>query len=111
MLVFSHEASTRHVTPDGHPERVDRLAAVEHGLTGLGTTRIRSPMADTEDILRCHPARYIERVRAAEPKSGTAQLDPDTWMSPGSFEAASRAVGGRVRRWMPLCLAQRRPPS
>lgn len=94
MLVFSHEASTRHVTPDGHPERVGRIAAVEQGLNGLGTTRAQSPLADTDDILRCHPAHYIEKVRAAEPKSGTAQLDSDTWMSPGSFEAASRAVGG-----------------
>jgi acetoin utilization deacetylase AcuC-like enzyme len=46
------------------------------------------------DILRCHPEHYLTRIEAAEPVSGIAQLDPDTWMSVGSFEAASRAVGG-----------------
>ena len=94
MLVFSHEAAGRHVTPPGHPERVERLAAVERGLAGLAVARRVSPLADEADILRCHGAGYLARVRAAEPVAGFAQLDPDTWMSAGSFEAASRAVGG-----------------
>ncbi len=94
MLVFSHEASGRHVTPPGHPERVERWAAAERGLVGLAVERRVAPLADAADILRCHPAGYLARIKAAEPVSGTAQLDPDTWMSAGSYEAASRAVGG-----------------
>jgi acetoin utilization deacetylase AcuC-like enzyme len=94
MLIYATEASARHITPVGHPERVDRIAAVERGLAGIPATRRESPLAEEADLLRCHPARYLARIRAAEPASGTAQLDPDTWMSPGSYEAASRAVGG-----------------
>jgi acetoin utilization deacetylase AcuC-like enzyme len=94
MLIYATEASARHITPIGHPERVDRVAAVERGLAGIAATRRESPLAEEADILRCHPARYLARIKAAAPASGTAQLDPDTWMSPGSFEAASRAVGG-----------------
>lgn len=94
MLVFSHEAANRHVTPQGHPERVERLAAVERGLAGLAVERRASPLADEVDILRCHGAAYLARIMATEPVSGTVQLDPDTWMSAGTFEAASRAVGG-----------------
>jgi acetoin utilization deacetylase AcuC-like enzyme len=94
MLVFSHEASARHITPPGHPERVERLAAVERGLAGLTFERRAAPLAEEADILRCHPAAYLARIKAAEPAAGIAQLDPDTWMSAGSFEAASRAVGG-----------------
>ncbi|MEI6099319.1 MAG: histone deacetylase family protein [Alphaproteobacteria bacterium] len=94
MLVFSHDAAKRHVTPQGHPERVERLAAVERGLAGLEADRRQSPLADRLDILRCHTPDYLARIESAEPLSDIAPLDPDTWMSVGSFEAACRAVGG-----------------
>lgn len=93
-LLFAHPAANRHRTPQGHPERVDRLQAVERGLADLKLDRRESPQADMADLLRCHPQTYVDRIREAEPAEGTTQLDPDTWMSPGSFEAASRAVGG-----------------
>jgi acetoin utilization deacetylase AcuC-like enzyme len=73
---------------------VDRIAAVERGLAGLAVKRRISPLAAQADILRCHPQAYIDRIRLAEPASGTVQLDADTWMSPGSYQAALRAVGG-----------------
>ena len=92
-LVYGYPASARHITPPGHPERVDRLDAVEKGLALLKVTRRDAPLAAEADLLLCHPARYIARIRAAEPVQGIAQLDPDTWMSPGSFAAASHAVG------------------
>ena len=93
-LIFAHATSAQHITPAGHPERVDRIAAVERGLAGLAVKRRISPLAAQVDILRCHPQAYIDRIRLAEPASGTVQLDADTWMSPGSYQAALRAVGG-----------------
>ncbi len=45
-------------------------------------------------MLRCHPASYLARVKAAVPGDGWAQLDRDTFLSPGSYRAALRAVGG-----------------
>jgi len=93
-LVFAHATSAQHNTPAGHPERVDRIAAVERGLAGLAVKRRISPLAAQADILRCHLQAYIDRIRLAEPASGTVQLDADTWMSPGSYQAALRAVGG-----------------
>jgi acetoin utilization deacetylase AcuC-like enzyme len=93
-LIFAHATSAQHITPAGHPERVDRITAVERGLAGLAVKRRISPLAAQADILRCHPQSYIDRIRLAEPASGTVQLDADTWMSPGSYQAALRAVGG-----------------
>ena len=93
-LIFAHATSAQHNTPAGHPERVDRIAAVERGLAGLAVKRRISPLAAQADILRCHPQTYIDRIRLAEPASGTVQLDADTWMSRGSYQAALRAVGG-----------------
>ena len=93
-LIFAHVASAQHKTPADHPERVDRIAAVERGLAGLAVKRRISPLAAQADILRCHPQSYIDRISLAEPASGTVRLDADTWMSPGSYQAALRAVGG-----------------
>jgi acetoin utilization deacetylase AcuC-like enzyme len=92
--VFLHEAGARHRTPEGHPEQVARMEAVARGLAGLDLDRREAPLGVDEDILRCHPARFIDRIRSAAPQDGIVQLDPDTWMSPGTLEAALRAVGG-----------------
>ena len=94
VLVFTHEAFAGHVTPPGHPERMARLGAVERGLAGLAVERRECPFGEEAEVLRCHPAGYLARVKAAVPQEGWAQLDGDTFLSPGSYEAAMRAVGG-----------------
>jgi len=94
VLVFTHPDCARHVTPPGHPERVERLAAVERGLRGLPVDRRECPLGEAADVLRCHPAGYLARVKASVPEEGWAQLDGDTFLSPGSSDAAMRAVGG-----------------
>ncbi len=93
-LVFSHPGFAGHVTPPGHPERVDRLRAVEAGFAGLSLVRREAPLADLAEVTRCHPRTYADRVAAAVPSAGWAQLDGDTFLSPGSLDAALRAVGG-----------------
>jgi acetoin utilization deacetylase AcuC-like enzyme len=94
VTVFSHEDCLDHVTPPGHPEQVARLQAVARGLSGLAVARMECPMGADEDVQRCHPARYLERLRRAVPQQGWVQVDGDTFMSPGSLTAALRAVGG-----------------
>jgi acetoin utilization deacetylase AcuC-like enzyme len=47
-----------------------------------------------DEVTRCHPRAYADRVAAAVPAEGWAQMDGDTYLSPGSLEAALRAVGG-----------------
>ena len=94
VLVFSHQDFAGHVTPPGHPERVERLAAVERGLAGISVERREAPLALQADLVRCHPAEYLERIRCAVPDEGLVALDGDTFLSPGSLNAALRAVGG-----------------
>jgi len=92
--VYTAAAFRGHVTPSGHPEQVARLAAVKAGLAPLAPALRDCPVADDAQLLRCHPAAYLARVRAAVLSSGWAQLDGDTYLSPGSLDAALRAVGG-----------------
>lgn len=93
-LLINAPQSTSHLMPPGHPEQVARYAAVQAGLQRLDLIRRDAPLADDADILRAHPARYLARLRATAPSAGWAQMDPDTWLSPGSVTAALHAVGG-----------------
>jgi acetoin utilization deacetylase AcuC-like enzyme len=98
-LYVSHPACLNHLTPPGHPERPDRLRAVEAALEDSpfqALTRIEAPTVPFETIALCHPLEYVEHIRNATPDQGMVRLDADTSMSPGSFEAALRAVGGAV---------------
>ena len=54
--LITHADCLKHVTPDGHPERVARLEHVLHALEPLDLKRITAPMAAEDDILRIHPA-------------------------------------------------------
>lgn len=94
VILYSHESARRHVTPDGHPEQVARYDAVMAALDGLALERREAPLAADAEVLRCHPARYLQGLRDAVPEAGTRQIDADTHLSPGSLEPALRAVGG-----------------
>ncbi len=95
--LLTHADCLGHVTPDGHPERVARLEHILHALEPLGLNRRTAPMAADDDLLRIHPEDYIRDIRAARPAEGYAQIDGDTFMSPGSVDAAYRAAGAVVR--------------
>jgi len=96
-LLITHSACLEHLTPLGHPERPDRLRAVERALEAekfQTLARVQAPLAPLEVIALCHPMDYIEALRETAPKEGIVHLDADTAMSPGTFEAALRAAGG-----------------
>ncbi len=98
-LLISHPACLNHLTPMGHPERPDRLRAVESALEAEKfqmLAREEAPLAALEIIALCHPMDYVTAIREATPKEGMVRLDADTSMSPGRFEAALRAVGGAI---------------
>lgn len=95
-LLFTHESSLRHVTPQGHPERADRIRAISQVLSAASFGELvhrEAPRGRDEDILRAHTYEHLERIRAVAPQEGFEYLDPDTPMSPGTLEAALRAVG------------------
>jgi acetoin utilization deacetylase AcuC-like enzyme len=98
-LFITHPACLEHLTPAGHPERPARLRAIEGALEAERfqlLARVEAPAARLETIALCHPMDYVEQIRDATPKEGLLRIDADTSMSPKSFEAALRAVGGAV---------------
>lgn len=95
-LLVTHPDCIGHDPGCGHPEAPARLSAV---LTGLrqpefaGLVWREAPFGDFSDIARVHGESFAASVLARVPRQGHAALDADTIMSPGSGQAALRAVG------------------
>ena len=95
--LLTHADCLAHETPPGHPERVARLEHVLHALAGLDLVRVSAPLAAEDDILRIHPESHLAALRGHLPDAGFYQIDGDTFLSPGSLDAAFRAAGAAVR--------------
>ncbi|HYH53063.1 MAG TPA: histone deacetylase [Solirubrobacterales bacterium] len=99
MLYFSHQVSHDHDPQQampGHPERPQRLRAIEAALEErgwLGWERRESPAASKEELQAVHPREYVEGIRDLC-RSGGGAIDADTVAGPASYEAALRAAGG-----------------
>ncbi|TGT41275.1 histone deacetylase family protein [Mesorhizobium sp. M8A.F.Ca.ET.165.01.1.1] len=94
--LYTHPIFLEHVTPPGHPERPDRLRAIERVLDDeafAALDRVEAPQGDEATILYAHPADFVARVRAAIPDEGIAHIDADTTASPKSWQAAITAIG------------------
>jgi acetoin utilization deacetylase AcuC-like enzyme len=99
-LLITHPCFVAHDTGPGHPERPDRMRAIDKVLAHdvfRDLKREEAPLRDDveEQIRLAHPAAYLEKIRsvATGPINGTRHIDADTVVSPGSWEAALRAVG------------------
>lgn len=104
LALLSHPSSLDHATPPGHPERPDRIRAVNAALEDerfAHLHRVEAEAADESLLRLAHPQRYIDRIRAtgelAASRGETVALDADTHMSGGSYEAALHGSGGCAR--------------
>jgi len=97
-LLYSHESSLQHEVPAGHPERPDRLRAVEKILSDERFKKLirKAPeRVSREAVLRVHSADYYDAIERSIPEEGDlARIDGDTALSHGSWEPIARAAGG-----------------
>ena len=101
-----HPASALHDTGWGHPEHQGRLrslsSTVGRDMLALhGRVEQMQPVeASEEDLLRVHTADHVESIRAAVAAAAEAAspvaLDPDTWVSDASWDAALGSVGAAI---------------
>ncbi len=98
-LYVSHPACLDHVMPPGHPECPDRLRAIDAVLGGAdfsALSRALAPEGSLDDAALCHTDHLIDELRHIAPRQGFAFIDGDTSMSPGTWEAMLRGMGGAV---------------
>ncbi len=98
--LISHPLCELHEMGEEHPERPQRLRAVQDALVQVGLDlalrQFDAPAATREQLLRVHTPDYLDRVEAMSPPEGLVTLGEDTLMNPFSYEAALRAAGATV---------------
>jgi acetoin utilization deacetylase AcuC-like enzyme len=90
------EIFVQHRAPSGHPERPARVEAVRDALVAAGIAergvRVAPRSATDDELVRVHRASYLDELAKQVPgRSGW--LDPDTYYSPGTWDAARAAAG------------------
>ncbi|MEM8975379.1 MAG: histone deacetylase family protein [Pseudomonadota bacterium] len=99
-LLLTHPCFVNHDTGYGHPERADRMRALDQVFANdVFDDLVRDEAPIREDleaaVVRAHPQEYYDAILAADPgpDGDTVRLDGDTVLSPGSWEPVVRAVG------------------
>ncbi|HWD48308.1 MAG TPA: histone deacetylase family protein [Rhizomicrobium sp.] len=102
--LISHKTCLEHVPRPGHPENPARLAAVLKALSTpefASLARFEAPRADLEPLLAAHTQEHVDAILDAfnneKQRSDVIAIDADTFMSPGSAEAALHAAGAVIR--------------
>jgi acetoin utilization deacetylase AcuC-like enzyme len=97
MVLFSSPTFAAHVTPPGHPERLERaevFTEVARAFAARGGAVIEPRAATREELARVHTAEYLDALAATAGRA--VMLDPDTFTSPASHDVASRAAGAAI---------------
>ncbi|MDP9152582.1 MAG: histone deacetylase [Myxococcota bacterium] len=92
-LLIDDPRFDRHIPIGHHPERPQRLTAARAALSGSGVAfdRVEGRMATDEELGRVHDPGFLHQLSQLRGREG--QLDPDTYVSPGSVDVAHLAAG------------------
>jgi acetoin utilization deacetylase AcuC-like enzyme len=99
-LLISDPVFLDHAMPEGHPERPDRLRAIEKVLSLPAFDALKREKATVGDLALAelvHPAGHVREIARLAPEDGHAYLDGDTSMNPGSLPATLAALGSMRR--------------
>ncbi|MFP9136680.1 histone deacetylase family protein [Devosia sp. XGJD_8] len=98
-LLVSQPNFADHVTPQGHPERADRIRAVEEALSRPRFDKLLRRNAPSGDLMLAelvHDSRYLSRLRDGRPAEGIGQIDADTFISADSLAVVATGLGGAL---------------
>ena len=98
-LYLTNDACNKHENGPSHPERPERLDAIETALAHESfnkLTRKQSQMGTIEHISRAHPQNYIDLIKNAAPNEGYTHIDPDTAMNKHTWDALLGAAGAAI---------------
>ncbi|MFA5627548.1 MAG: histone deacetylase family protein [Thiohalomonadaceae bacterium] len=99
---ITHQECLLHDMGEHHPECPARLHAIEDRMLAAQLMALlrhyEAPRATRADLLLAHESRYIDYLFARAPQAGQAavRLDPDTWLTANTLDAAMRAVGATI---------------
>ena len=99
--LYEHPIFLEHVTPAGHPERSDRIRAINMALEHPNFERLerrQAPQANEDAVLLAHPEEHLAAVmrEIPEEEGEINQLEADTYASQKSLQAALTGIGGAM---------------
>lgn len=97
VTIFFSPRFGEHTTPPGHPERPERVKAMESVANRwlMKGGDVREPRRATrEELARVHTADYLDLIESVRGRA--SQLDPDTYTSPESVDIAELAAGAAI---------------
>lgn len=99
MLLITSPRFEEHVTPPGHPERMERahvFAAAAARWGDDGRVTLQAPrIATNEELRRVHGEAHLATIAATAGRA--VMLDADTFTSPESYDIALLAAGAAVQ--------------
>jgi acetoin utilization deacetylase AcuC-like enzyme len=97
LLLVTHDLGLSHTSPEGHPERSDRLVATLAGFRRSlpDITEVVAPRVERGDLERVHDHDYINEIHDLC-LDGGGMIDQDTFVVPDSWEAALHAAGAGI---------------
>ena len=97
LLLVTHDLGLAHTSPEGHPERSDRLVATLAGFRRSipAITDVVAPRVERGDLERVHDRDYIDEIHNFC-LDGGGMLDQDTFAVPETWEAALHAAGAGI---------------
>ncbi|MBB4288712.1 acetoin utilization deacetylase AcuC-like enzyme [Rhizobium leguminosarum] len=99
--LYQHPIFLEHVTPAGHPERSDRIRAINVALEHPNFERLerrQAPQASEDAVLLAHPEEHLIAVMREIPEEDGEinQIEADTYASSKSLQAALTGIGGAM---------------
>lgn len=99
--LYEHSIFLEHEVPPGHPERPDRLRALNEALSHPNFSpldRKEAPQANEDAVLLAHPEEHLFAVMRAMPEEEDEinQLESDTYAGVKSLQAAFTGIGGAM---------------
>ncbi|AUX75488.1 MULTISPECIES: histone deacetylase family protein [Sinorhizobium] len=97
--LYENALFQEHKVPEGHPERPDRLRALNLALEHPNfapLTRIEASKGSEDLVLLAHSEEHLRSITRAMPDEDINQIEADTYASPSSFVAALTGIGGAV---------------
>src|SRR3954466_14302665 len=97
VTLFTSPRFADHLTPPGHPERVERfevMLAVASEFRRSGGEVCEPRRVTREDLARVHQPDYVGLI--AETAGRATALDADTFTSPDTYDVACLAAGAAI---------------
>lgn len=98
--LYENDIFLEHRTPEGHPERADRLRSLAIALQHPNFDKLdrkRAPQANEDAVLLAHPEEHLRSVMRQIPEEDEIrQIEADTYVGPKSLQVALTGIGGAM---------------